>query len=203
MSPPPIEPNAPVAAPRELATTTLTATLRIDPQPGPRHFQGVWLEHGGQRWIVDYRARELWRAFDQHEVIVTGGCFVPFGEAITATHFDIATLRVADPEAARGRFLAVGPERTLPGQFTTHAWPAGSKLAGSSETRFEADGTSYAIAGGEPAGTGAATVIARTVDVSPTYTATTGGQQLWIVGVHEPGWAPDPAPAPKPIRCPG
>lgn len=197
-----MSPTAP-PTPSAPETAAFTATLRIDPQPGPRRFQGVWLEQGERRWIVDYRPRELWAAFDQHEVIVTGGCFVPFGEAIHATHFAVSTLRVADPKAARGQFLAIGPERTLSGHIAERAWPAGSKLAGSSETVFEAEGTTYAIAGGEPPEIGAATVVARTVEVSPTYAATTGGPQLWLVEIHEPGWAADPATAPRRIRCPG
>lgn len=34
------------------------ATVRIDPAPGGKQFQGVWLElEGGARWVIAYRAR--------------------------------------------------------------------------------------------------------------------------------------------------
>lgn len=193
MTPPPEAVSAPTDR------RAITATLRIDAQPGPRHFQGVWLEHGERRWIVDYRARDLWRPFEQLEVAVTGYCFVPYGEAINASHFAIETLRVADRKAAR-ELLGLGPEIALTGTFAERAHPAGSKLAGSAESVFEADGVSYAIAGGEP-GTAVATVLARKVEINPSYAATSGGAQLWIVAVHEPGWTVDPSQAPTKIPC--
>ncbi len=197
-------PTVTTTPPPRVTTTdpsAITATLRIDAEPGPRRFQGVWLEHGDRRWVVDYRARELWRSFDQLDVSVTGYCFVPYGEAIDASHFAVETLRVVDRKAARGQLLGIGPEIVLTGRFAERSYPAGSKLADSAESVFEADGISFSIAGGEPASTGPATLLVREVEISLSYAATTGGSPLWIVAVHEPGWTRDTATAPTKIPC--
>ena len=194
---PPVTPTDPVAA---SATPGFRATLRIDAEPGPRRFQGVWLERGEHKWLVDYRARELWTAFDGLSVDVTGHCFEPFGEAVRATHFAIDTLAVADRKTSR-RFHAIGPEQTLTGTFVNESGPSGTKMVGSTAQYFEVDGTRRELAGGED-GDGAATVIARTVEINLAYAATTGGEQLWVVARHPRGWVQDPATAPRRVPCP-
>jgi hypothetical protein len=178
----------------------MRATLRIDTEVGPRRFQGVWLENGDKQWLVAYRAWDLWTPFDGLEVDVTGHCYEPFGEAVMKTHFAIETLAVADRKTSR-RFHGIGPEQTLTGSFVSETGAPGTKLEGSTLAYFEADGKRRELAGGKT-GTGAATIIARVVDINLAYQATTGGEQLWVVDTNPPGWVQDPATAPKRIPCP-
>ncbi len=196
MPPQPTEPTSSSAP----AKPGFRATLRIDAEPGPRRFQGVWLEHGDKRYLVDYRKRELWTTFDGLAVDITGHCFEPFGEAVGATHFAIETLAVADRKASR-RFHGFGPEQTLTGSFVTETGAPGTKLEGSALAYFEADGKRRALAGGE-SGEGGATIIARVVEINLAYAATTGGEQLWVIARNPQGWVQDPATAPRRIQCP-
>ena len=48
----------------------LRATLRIDPAPAGKRFQGVWLVAGDREYVVDYRARTLWTWFAGRQVTV-------------------------------------------------------------------------------------------------------------------------------------
>ena len=108
------------------------ATLRIDAQPGGKKFQGVWLEFAAdKRWVIDYRPRELWKPFEDREVIVTGACYRPVGQAIMATHFRVDRMRFVKPERGRGPILEVGPEQWIRGAFAMRTFPPGSKLADS------------------------------------------------------------------------
>lgn len=199
--PPPATPSDPSAPSVPGGKPGFRATLRIDAEPGPRRFQGVWLEHGDKKWLVDYRKRELWTVFEGLAVDVTGHCFEPFGERITnQTHFAIETLAVADRTTSR-RFHGFGAEQTLNGSFVTETGAPGTKLEGSTLAYFEADGKRREIAGGE-AGQGAATIVARVVEINLAYAATTGGEQLWVVERNPAGWVQNPATAPKRIPCP-
>jgi hypothetical protein len=182
----------------------LAATLRIDAVPGPRRFQGVWLELAdGQRWLVDYRARDLWRVFDGAAVYVTGHCYVPFGQAINAPHFAVETLGHVYEYDVGGPYRSMGPELTLTGEFTLRTAPAGSKLAGSPPERvFVAGDTTYALANPADAGVGAATVIGRVLVVNLTYAATADSERLSLLDIHEAGWVADPNTAARRVPCP-
>lgn len=186
MSPPPPPPPAGHHdAPPPPTTGAFVARLAIDAQPGGKRFQGVWLEHGGGRWIVDYRARELWQPFDGLDVRVTGETWTPDprAQAIQAQHFKVGRLEVADRAQAK-HFLAIGPERELTGVFVHKRMPVGSKSEGESPLYFEeTGGHRYEVIGGEH-GSGAATVVARDVEVNPTWAATTGGPFVWIEKVR-------------------
>lgn len=187
-APPPKDPVHPTdpTAPAPDASDELHATLRIDAQPSGKKFQGVWLELAdGTRYVVDYRARELWRGFEGAEVIATGHCYEPFGQAISARHFRVASLRFAAPPARSVPFRALGPEIVLTGELVAASYPAGSKLAGSSTTEFHAGGTVYQIAGADFAvRIGPATIKARTVERDPAYAAHVGGPTLWLASLH-------------------
>ena len=180
-------------------------TLRVDEEPGGKKFQGVWLEHGGEkRWVIAYRPSPLWRAFAEQEVIVIGHCFQPFGQAINAPHFRIATLRYAAPP---GRisvpYLGMGPEQWITGSFSTMTFPAGSKRAGDREQRFvDEHGTSYHVAGldQEPPN-GPATIHERVLERNMAYTASTGGNDVWVIEVHPRGYTA-PVSRDTPIDCP-
>ena len=201
---PPQSPESPAPPTDADHPVVLEATLRID-APGPRKFEGVWLEHPGgkARWVVDYRGRELWRSFDGAMVMATGHCYQPFGQAINAPHFEVETLRLLDMDSGRGRFLSLGAERTMTGEFTTRAAPPGSKLAASPPERvFVVGGTSYALANIADAGEGFATVVGRFLEVNLRYAATDQDEELWLLAVHEPGWTPDPSTSRRRIPCP-
>jgi hypothetical protein len=163
------------------------ATLRIDPVPGAKRFQGVWLERAdGTRWVVDYRARELWSWFADHEVIVTGEKYAPEGQAINAVHFRVDTVRFKAPRSGRGPYVSMGPEQVLAGTLVTDSGTAG-KAAGSSWPAFVSDdGTRYVVLGEELAGrTGPVRVRARVLEPDMSYTARTAGPDLWIVAVDD------------------
>jgi len=197
---PPVTP--PVAEP-------LLATVRIDAEPGAKRFQGVWLERaGGARWVIDYRAGPLWRSFENAAVKVTGHCWSPEPEAqaISAPHFEVATMTFASAPSKASPLIELGPERVLRGNLVSESAPAGSKLAGSSELVFrDAAGTTYRVHGsnsklGYPR---AVTIMARTVVASPAYTALPSGERLWIASVHDADADPDPAAARGNVPCPG
>lgn len=183
------------------------ATLRIDAQPGGKKFQGVWLEFSAdKRWVIDYRPRELWKPFEDREVIVTGACYQPFGQAIMATHFRVDRMRFVTPERGRGPILELGPEHWIRGAFAMHVFPPGSKLADSPMRVFRADdGTEFLLAGASeelPEAGKAARVKAREVTPDMSYMAQVGGRNIWILEVRAPDSVDDPAHAPTPTDCP-
>ena len=192
-------------APTTRAADEREAIVRIDAEPGSKQFQGVWLELGGERWVIDYRARGLWKPFEDHAVIVAGECYTPRGQAIGATHFRVDRMRFMKPERGRGPILELGPEQMLRGAFAEHAFPAGSKRADSPARTFVDDaGTSYWIAGGDglPAAGTAARVKARVVTPDLSYVAQPSGPNLWILDVRKPDQVDDPAHAPTITKCP-
>jgi hypothetical protein len=182
--------------------TEYLATVRIDAAPSGKKFQGVWLEHGPEkRWVIDYRPTEIWRSFENEAVIVTGHCYEPRGQAINKPHFKVATMRFARPPNRAVPYRSLGPEQLLRGAFTEHVWPAGTRRAGDVERQFQADdGTSYGLAGGaERKGNDPVAITARVLEPDPTYAATTGEPQLFVIAVH----AHDHEPSPDPARpCP-
>lgn len=195
--PPPPTPSAPVLSERR-------GVLRIDEQPERSRFQGVWFEHDGTRWIVDYRARALWTAFVDREVIVTGGCYEPDGHAIRAPHLRIDTLRPVSAERGRGPYLSIGPEQWLRGELVVVSAPAGSKAAGSARLTFRADdGAAYTVvADAEDGRTGRVTVRARVLEPDMSYVARSDGPDLWIVDVHDADHDTSAASVPRSVPCP-
>lgn len=168
----------------------LHATLRIDPAPGPKKFQGVWLVHtDSTRWVVDYRARQLWTWFADRDVVATGETYTPEGQAINAVHFRIDTLRFATPRMGHGPYLTMGPMLVRPGRFDTESAPPGSKAAGSSWPVFIGDdGRHYNVVGDdklELPSSGAVHVKARELEPDMSYVARTNGPDLWIVSIDE------------------
>jgi hypothetical protein len=171
----------------EPSASEIRATVRIDAQPGGKKFQGVWLELGGdKRYVIDYRPRSLWLGFENHEVFVTGHCYQPFGQAIGATHFRVERMRFATRPTTSVPLFELGAEVVMKGHFVDHPYPAGSKLAGSSEQTFHhEDGTVYALAGhgGDELKPGPATIKARVVEVNMAHHAQTGGPTIWVASV--------------------
>jgi hypothetical protein len=199
---PPV-PNEPAPAPGPATSAPraeLRATVRIDAEPGAKRFQGVWLElSGGARWVIDYRAREVWRSFADRAVLVSGRCYEPKGQAIRAQHFEVDRMRMADPGRPDVPLLEVGPEARMRGTFAEVAYPEGSKLAGSKDLVFRAEsGAEYRVLGAEPGKLapgqavairaaelerGGVTIDARPVERNLAYTAGPGGRYLWLLDV--------------------
>ncbi|HEU0031747.1 MAG TPA: hypothetical protein VFQ53_14015 [Kofleriaceae bacterium] len=173
----------------------LTATVRIDPSPMAKHFQGVWLElPDGKRWLVDYRSRPLWEPFRDEQVNVTGAFYAVDAkfQSVNAQHFRVDRMAFVTPPKQSPPYLEIGPVTTLKGQFEDRAWPAGSKLAGSTRKLFvDEAGNEYVVADtGEthptmgPSWSGRRMVRARPLVVNPAYSSTSSGAHLWIVSVH-------------------
>ena len=162
-----------------------TATVRIDAEPGGKKFQGVWLERDdGEQWVIDYRPRDCWRPLEGLQVHAIGSTYMPHGQAISATHFEVSMLQVIDP-APEAQLVAVGPEQTMTGTLQTAAGAAGSKSEGSSWQVFKSDdGPSWALYNPSALGTtaGSVTLTGRTVELSP-YSAHRAGPQLCVLTV--------------------
>ncbi|MBP9203260.1 MAG: hypothetical protein KBG28_04795 [Kofleriaceae bacterium] len=181
----------PSAGGRGDAEQVWRATVRIDPRPGGKKFQGVWLELAdGQRWVIDYRPRAVWTDFADRPVRVTGGCYLPFGQAIAATHFRVATL-VPDTEAPRPEgwpVVAVGPDRREVMTLIEVTGAAGTKTAGEVHLELADErGHHFLLAGHDgdlPAVGLPVRVRVRPVEPSP-YQARLGGAYLHLLG-HEP-----------------
>lgn len=215
--PPVTSGNGGAKAAEAAAGPELRATVRIDAQPAAKRFQGVWLELGdsGARWVIDYRARDVWRPFADRAVLVTGRCYEPEGQAIGAQHFEVERMRFAGSGRPDAPILEVGPETRLRGMFAEITYPAGSKLAGSKDLVFRADdGAEFRLFGevpgaepgaalGKPALGKRVAIDARPVKRNLAYTAGPGGPHLWIAdllaasaGEREPGRSYGACPAP-------
>jgi hypothetical protein len=199
------EPTKPAAQP--VPAVERRATVRIDAAPGGKAFQGVWLEFAAdKRWVTDYRARELWKPFENREVLVTGTCYRPFGQAITATHFRVDRMRFVKPERGHALILELGPEQMMKGSFVLHQFPPGSKRADSPMVMFRDEGgTEYIIAGASgdvPAVGTAARIKTREVVPDLSIMAQTDGPNIWILDVRRPDSVEDAAHAPVDVPCP-
>jgi hypothetical protein len=186
------------------------ATIRIDQQqtlaqPGGTPFQGVWLELDDQRrWVVDDRAHALWEPFADAAVLVTGHCYAPHGQAISAPHFEVERMRFAAPPGRDIPFLAIGPREARPGELEEVLAPPGSKLAGGSRWTLRAGGETFEIAGANDYAALARApahlvAIVRELELDPAYAATTGGPHVWIIGLEDEGYQLAARP---PVPCP-
>ena len=183
------------------------AIVRIDAEPGGKRFQGVWLEFSpDRRWVIDYRARDLWKSFENREVIVTGQCYRPFGQAITSTHFRVDRIRFVKPERGRGPILELGPEHWLRGKFGHYNYAPGSKRADSPDQAFIDDaGHTLVIAGASetiPALGTPARVLVREVIPDMSWMAQGDADKIWLLDVRSPDSVDDTEHAPAIIPCP-
>lgn len=157
----------------------------------------AWIELAGTRLALD-GDRELWGGFADRDVIVTGVCH---GDG---SQFRVHTLRAADPTSGArgplglGAYLAVGPEQLLDGELTVVTAPPGSKLEGSSQTVFVADGTSYGLAGPYIVGLepGRQRLLVRVLEPDMSYVARSLDHDVWIAGLDQPNAEPEPRPCP-------
>lgn len=179
-----------------------TAIVRVDAEPGGKRFQGVWLDFGNDtRWVIAYRPHDIWKQFADTQVVVTGHCYTPFGQAIHATHFHVDTMRPVDRKDAR-RFLAVHPERLVRGEVVVAEAEVGSKAALSTLHQFREDGgATWWVAGSDARLTVGRRITAqvREVEISMSWTATVGGPHVWIGATYGEDYVPDPRFAPRPI----
>ncbi len=173
------------------AVEGIEAVIRVDEKPGGKKFQGVWLElANGERWVVAYRPEEWLRGFEGRTVRVTGVTYQPFGQAINATHYRIATLEVSGRQGGMGPWFAVGPELTLTGTFARTTGAPGTKAEGSTWWMFvTSDGAEFEVEGSavEKLEEGVAVqVVGRKVEPDMSYRARRGGDALWVLKVEKP-----------------
>lgn len=161
------------------------AKVVIDPSPGAKKFQGVWLERDdGQRWLIDYRARPYWTPFAEARVEVSGARYMPDGQAVTAVHFRLDTLRIVEPTPDH-HLVRLGPKRQLTGRFVEVVGGPGTKSEARTMTLFAADGVRYFLANHEETFQGSGTATVRETALSP-FVAHLMGPRLWVVS-FEPG----------------
>lgn len=142
--PPPVEHSN--AADDDDEVITFPAIVRVDAEPGSKKLQAVWLERGdGERWIVAYRPEPWLVAFADKPVEVSGGRYIPGGQAVKATHFRIDTLRITDDKEL-GLFESVGPERTMTGIFAERTGTVGAKDEGERYPVFDNGEAAYELA---------------------------------------------------------
>ncbi|GEM_PF-2342932 len=164
------------------------ARVVIDAEPGSKQFQGVWLEaESGERYLIDYRAQEWLRALEGRRVDVWGAVYEPSGQAIMATHFRVALLRVAEP-TMEDWIIEIGARTRLRGSFTRYVWPAGTKLAGEGSTVFmDEGGVQHWLASvPEPGPPLDQPVVIDVVPVEPSnFVARPGGRAyLWVIEIE-------------------
>ncbi len=160
------------------------ARVEIDPTPGGKKFQGVWLVRAdGARWVIAYRPLEIWRPFEGKQVKVEGALYEPFGQSIGAPHFRVDRMTV-DPESMAS-LVRVERERLLTGHFENETMEEGTKLAGQHFLTYSAEGVRYLLANAppDPPTPGAKVrVRAREVELSP-FAAHLIGPTLWILDI--------------------
>lgn len=193
----PAEPEPPTTAIAEPDTTaepvqpeplpSIRAKVEIDDEPGGKRFQGVWLvpEDGSERMVIAYRPDPWWQTVDGRTVDVDGETYQPEGQAIGAIHFRVRELRVVDP-TPEDQLIIIRGKREFSGQFTTHTWPAGTKLEGEKSTVFVSDaGTQYWMETYlDPAPPMDERVTIEALEVEPSnFVARPGGPYLWVVDI--------------------
>lgn len=182
---PVLEPTeSPLLDPTTVATTAIEATVRVDPEPGGKKFQGVWLElDADQRLLVAYNKRAIWSQFEGHRVRVTGEHYQPEGQSIGADHYRIHTLEVVNTEDMAS-FVRVGPLKDFEGELTVSSGEPGSKMEGESWSVFSSGNRGFQLANPSAldGASGALTLSAREVERSP-FAAHMGGPMLWIESV--------------------
>lgn len=164
---------------------TFPAIVRVDAEPGAKKLQGVWLERGdGERWIVAYRAEPWLAPFTDKAVEVSGGRYIPGGQAVKATHFRVDSLRVTD-EKNPGLFESLGPEQTMTGTFAEQVGTVGAKDEGERYPTFASDaGDSFQLAN-RPDGLAYGTKVkvrAREMQYSK-FAAHRGGPMIWVIEI--------------------
>lgn len=184
-APPPERSKPPAKGDDDLQT--VRATLKIDPKPGGKRFQGVWLEAaGGGRLLIDYRANEWWRPFEGKLVEARGEPYVPRGQAIMADHFRVHELHIVEP-TVDDALISVHAAEDLTGTFTQYSWPKQTKLAGTKATVFVSDdGTQFWLSQKPdpmPQLDTPVRITARRVEPS-NFIARPGGPYLWVISAE-------------------
>ncbi len=156
------------------------ATVAIDPVESAKHFQGVWLvREDGDRWLIDYRANEHWRPFEDASVEVSGVRYTPGGQSVGAVHFRLHTLRVIDPTPDH-HLINLGPERRMEGQFIEIQGGPGTKSEAQIITMFATSGMRYFLANYDESFKGAGTATVRETRLSP-FMAHLMGPRVWVL----------------------
>jgi hypothetical protein len=114
-----------------------------------------------------------------------GRLYTPQGQAIDATHFRLADMRVIDPQRKLSTFVEVGPERTLTGVMREDVGAAGTKSEGERWRVFDSENDGRFLIANTPDDVvleQRIAVRARSIVYSP-YVAHRDGPTLWVLDV--------------------
>jgi hypothetical protein len=137
-APPPVDPTM-TAIPPEVVEP-FTATVRVDPSPGGKKAQPVWLEReDGDRWVAAYHPDDCWLAIDGQTMQVAGERYHPPGQALSAPHIRVRSLHSPAPRP-EDTLVQVGPEQTWTGRLVMAQGAQGAKSEGAEWLVFEPDG---------------------------------------------------------------
>ena len=160
--------------------THVSGVIEIDPQPGGKKFQGVWLvQDDTSKLLLAYRPYGWLKAFEGETVRVSGERYQPEGQSIGADHFRVFEIKVSG-EVASQLWISAGREVTREGTFSVQSGEPGSKMADDAWMTFSAGGLSYQLANSGDWKPGAAKVTGRPIERSP-FTAHMPGPTLWVI----------------------
>ena len=162
---------------------SLLGIIEVDPKDSDdgKKLQGVWLVSAdGKKLLVAYNTRSLWAQFEGKTVSVTGESYTPSGQAMTADHYRIESLKVTPPEKAT-LYVSAGPEIKLQGTMQLVKGEPGSKMADERWWVFNSGGLTYQILNhaGWRLKKPEVTLTAHRVERSP-FSAHMSGPSLWI-----------------------
>ena len=79
----------------------LEGVFDIERLAGYKRFQGSWLYTDGGRYVLSYRPMPEYTPFVERRVVARGAHYTPWGQAISARHFRVDSMRLADGETPR------------------------------------------------------------------------------------------------------
>jgi hypothetical protein len=164
---------------------TFDAIVRVDAEPGSKKLQGVWLERGdGERWIVAYRAEPWLVPFADKKVSVTGGRYIPGGQAVKATHFRLDALRTTD-DGDPGLFESLGAEQEMTGELSERSGTVGAKDEGERYPVFTSDaGNAFELANRPDGLVYGKRVKVRVREMQYSkFAAHRGGPMVWVIAI--------------------
>jgi hypothetical protein len=170
---------------RTTPAASVTGTIRVDPTPGAKKFQGVWLEAtDGSKQLIAYNTRSVWARFEGQTVWVTGEPYTPELQSITADHFRVETMSLANSNQA-APYTSVDAKRKMNCHIQVHSGSPGSKMADQSWRMLMCEGMAYQLANPVmlKGHTAHVSVIARRVE-RPPFTSHMPGPMLWIESVN-------------------
>lgn len=170
---------------RTTPAASVTGTIRVDPAPDAKKFQGVWLEAtDGSKQLIADNTRSVWARFEGQTVWVTGEPYTPDLQSSTADHFRVETMSLANRSQAT-LYTRVDAKRQMNCHIQVHAGSPGSKMADQSWRVLLCEGLAYQLANPVmlKGHTEHVSVVARPVERA-LFTAHMPGPMLWIESVN-------------------